>query len=59
MNKDYNTLKKYYGENFAKLCRNLFPTLLEKEGLLSNIILSKFYPNHHLYIFGNSLHQAL
>ncbi|MEE3343020.1 MAG: hypothetical protein VZS44_02905 [Bacilli bacterium] len=49
MNKDYNTLKKYYGENFAQLCRGLFPTLLEQEGLLSNIILSKFSPNHYLY----------
>ena len=49
MNKDYLILKKYYGENFAKLCRKLFPTFLEKEGLLSSFILSKFYPNHSLY----------
>ena len=49
MNKDYNLLKKYYGEKFAQLCRDLFPTLLEQEGLLSNIILSKFAPNYHLY----------
>ncbi|MBR3161128.1 MAG: hypothetical protein IKF19_00150 [Bacilli bacterium] len=49
MNKDYSILKKYYGEDFAKLCRELFPTLLEKEGLLSSIILSKFAPNKFLY----------
>ena len=49
MNKDYNILKKYYGEKFAKLCRELFPTLLEKEGVLSNIIISKFSTNHFLY----------
>ena len=49
MNKDYITLKDKYGEKFAKLCRKNFSTLLEKEGLLPNLILSKFAPNHSLY----------
>ncbi|MEE3343021.1 MAG: hypothetical protein VZS44_02910 [Bacilli bacterium] len=49
MNKDYKILKKHYGEKFAQLCRELFPSLLEQEGLLSSIILSKFSPNHSLY----------
>ena len=49
MNKDYNILKKNYGEKFAKLCRKNFSTLLEKEKLLPTIILSKFAPNHYLY----------
>ena len=32
-----------------KLCRKLFPSILEEEGVLSKIILSNFYPNHNLY----------
>lgn len=48
-NKDLKIIKKYYGEDFAKLCREIFPTILEKEGLLSDIILSKFAPNSFLY----------
>ena len=49
MNEDYEIIKEKYGEEFAKLCRKLFPTLLEKPGLLTEIITSKFYPNHYLY----------
>ena len=49
MSKDYNILKDKYGEKFAQLCRRLFPTLLETEGLLSNLIISLFAPNHQLY----------
>ena len=48
-NKDLKFIKKHYGENFAKLCRELFPTLLEQEGLLSEIILKKFAPSRCLY----------
>lgn len=47
--KDYDILKKYYGEKFARLCRTLFPTLLEIEGLVSKTILSKFEPSKFLY----------
>lgn len=34
MNSDLKILKKKYGENFSKLCRNLFPSILEEEGTL-------------------------
>jgi hypothetical protein len=46
---DLKYIKKFYGENFAHLCRTLFPTLLEQEGLLSSIISKKFAPTHSLY----------
>lgn len=46
---DFKIIKDNYGEKMAHLCRSLFPTLLEQEGLLSNILLSKFSPNHYLY----------
>lgn len=49
MNKDLRIIKKKYGENMSKLCRELFPQLLETEGLLSNLILSNFNPSHQLY----------
>jgi len=46
---DFKILKKHYGERFAKLCRSLFPTILEEKGVLSNLILSKFAPSRFLY----------
>ena len=49
LNKDLEIIKKKYGENMMKLCRELFPSILEEEGVLSKIILSNFYPNHNLY----------
>lgn len=49
LNKDLEIIKKKYGENMMKLCRKLFPSILEEEGVLSKIILSNFYPNHNLY----------
>lgn len=49
INSDLNRIKKKYGEKFAHLCRELFPTILETEGLLPDIIESKFYPNKFLY----------
>ena len=48
-NKDLKYLKKYYGEKFAHLCRTLFPTLLEQEGLLSKVISKLFAPSKSLY----------
>ena len=33
-NKDLKLIKSEYGEDFAHLCRSLFPTLLEQEGKL-------------------------
>jgi len=38
-------IKKVYGENFMKLCRALFPTLLEQEGMLYEILSSSFSDN--------------
>ena len=38
-------IKKKYGENFMKLCRSLFPTLLENEGLLSEVLDRTFANN--------------
>ena len=34
-------VKKIYGENFAKICRELFPTILEKPGTLLDILREK------------------
>ena len=48
-NKDLKYLKKHYGENFSHLCRELFPTILEKEGRLLKIISKKFAHSHSLY----------
>ena len=42
MNKELLTIKKKYGEAMAHLCRELFPTLLETEGVLLGILTSKF-----------------
>ena len=46
---DLSLIKKYYGENMSHLCRELFPTILETNGLLFNIINSKFNPSKFLY----------
>ena len=48
-NIDLKYIKKHYGENFAKLCRELFPTILEKPGELSKIISEKFDPSPTLF----------
>ena len=49
MNKDLELIKKKYGERMSRLCRELFPILLETEGLLPEILLSNFEPSHILY----------
>ncbi len=49
MNQDLKIIKKKYGEEMAKLCREFFPTLLETEGLLPKLLLNTFEPNHSLY----------
>ncbi len=48
-NKDLKWIKKHYGEKFSHLCRQLFPTLLETEGLLSDVIRKHFLPSRDLY----------
>jgi len=49
MDGELKKIKKVYGEDFAKLCRELFPTILEKEGLLFEILIEKFAPNKNMY----------
>ena len=49
MNKDLEIIKKKYGENMAKLCRRLFPTILETEGALPELLLNSFEPTRCLY----------
>ena len=49
MNQDLKIIKKRYGERMMKLCRELFPTILEKEGLLSQLMLKHFEPSYILY----------
>ena len=46
---DLKLIKKYYGEKFAHLCRELFPTILENNGLLFSLIDSHFEHNKFLY----------
>ena len=43
--KELNRIKKLYGEKFMHLCRQLFPTLLEQEGLLTEVLTSNFATN--------------
>ena len=49
MNNDLNIIKKLYGEKMMHLCRELFPSLLEQNGLLSNLIIQNFAPTKFLY----------
>ena len=48
-NYDLKKIEKHYGQKFARLCRDLFPTILEKEGVLWQVITSNFAPSHFLY----------
>lgn len=49
MNSDLKLIKKKYGEETSHLCRELFPIILEQEGLLPKLLLAHFEPNHLLY----------
>ena len=49
MNKDLLIIKKYYGEKMMHMCRSLFSTLLETDGLLSKLMLDNFAPSKFLY----------
>lgn len=49
MKNDFEIIKKLYGERMAKLCRELFPTLLETEGLLAERMQLVFAPSKNLY----------
>ena len=43
--KELKRIKKKYGEDFMRLCRDLFPTILEQEGRLEEILYSTFAGN--------------
>jgi len=42
-------IKKLYGEKMSHFCRENFPTILESEGVLLNILIKNFHPNKLLY----------
>ena len=46
---DLKIIRKHYGEKMMHLCRELFPSLLETPGLLSNLLLKHFEPSRFLY----------
>ena len=46
---DLKKIKKDYGENMSHMCRELFPTILEKPGLLYHIISTHFSKSKYLY----------
>ncbi len=46
---DLKLIKKHYGEKMMHLCRELFPTILEEEGLLFKIISEHFAYSKLLY----------
>ena len=49
MKEDLKKIKKKYGEKMSHLCRDLFPTILENDGVLIKILLNHFNPTHSLY----------
>ena len=59
MNKDLKVIKKKYGEEMMHLCRELFPTLLEQEGLLPKLLLDNFKESRSLVkdIIDNNLEE--
>ena len=59
MNKDLKIIKKKYGEEMMHLCRDLFPTLLEQEGLLPKLLLDNFKESRSLVkdIIDNNLEE--
>lgn len=48
MDKELRLIKKRYGETMMKLCRELFPSVLETEGLLLSILEEKFAHDRNL-----------
>ena len=59
MNNELKTIKKIYGEEMMHLCRELFPSLLEKEGLLLSILKNNLAPTNCFAsdIQKNKLHE--
>ena len=48
MKSDLSIIKDKYGEDMMHLCRKLFPTILDTDGLLVELLLNHFYPNREL-----------
>ena len=48
-NKDLETIKTYYGERFARFCRENLSSILEIEGELPKFLMSKISPTKALY----------
>lgn len=42
-------IKKLYGEQMSHYCREIFPTILENEGVLLGILTKHFHPSRALY----------
>jgi len=49
MTDELKKIKKLYGEDMMKLCRALFPLVLETPGLLIKTLLENFDPTRFLY----------
>ena len=49
MGNDLRIIKKKYGDEMMHLCRELFPTILEVPGLLSELMISNIAPSRMLY----------
>ena len=49
MSPELEKIKKKYGEKFAHLCRKHFATILDNEGMLLEILQSKFAETKCLY----------
>lgn len=49
MNSDLKVIEQNYGTKMRLLCEELFPNLLEIEGLLPKLLLNKFEANLSLY----------
>ena len=60
MHDDLYMIKKKYGENMMHLCRELFPTILETNGLLYQLLSDNFAYSKFLYndIIGNNLKES-
>lgn len=51
--KELKKIKQIYGEKFARMCRDMFPVIIEQEGTLLNILEKRFSHNC------NSLYEAI
>jgi hypothetical protein len=48
MTDELKQIKKLYGEDMAHLCRSLFPTILNNEGVLLKILKDNLAPTRSL-----------